>query len=105
MQFKGSELGLVPPTGMAAHAVDEGLETMEVEGDLDVFETVSAAVEKGATYGMPGLPFPLPPPPPPLSHHAYSKVTFLIFGHVIPASALLLASFSSQNSICFCQQF
>ncbi|KAG5545512.1 hypothetical protein RHGRI_017866 [Rhododendron griersonianum] len=72
-KFKGSELGLVPPTGMAAHAVDEGLETMEVEGDLDVFETASAAVEKGATYGMQGLPFPLPPPPPPLSHHAYSK--------------------------------
>ncbi|XP_058220271.1 zinc finger CCCH domain-containing protein 13 [Rhododendron vialii] len=70
---KGSEQGLVPPTGMAAHAVDEGLETMEVEGDLDVFETASTAVEKGATYGVPGLPFPLPPPPPPLSHHAYSK--------------------------------
>ncbi|KAF7140756.1 hypothetical protein RHSIM_Rhsim06G0158200 [Rhododendron simsii] len=72
-KFKVSELGLVPPTGMAAHAVDEGLETMEVEGDLDVLETASAAVEKGATYGMPGLPFPLPPPPPPISHHAYSK--------------------------------
>ncbi|KAI8551888.1 hypothetical protein RHMOL_Rhmol06G0221800 [Rhododendron molle] len=70
---KGSELGLVPPTGMAAHAVDEGLETMEVEGNLDVFETASVALEKGATNGMPGLPFPLPPPPPPLSHHAYSK--------------------------------
>ncbi|CAL5342464.1 unnamed protein product [Camellia sinensis] len=64
-QFKGSEPGLIlPPTSMAAHAVDEVLETIEVE-DLEVVETASAGVHKGGTSGIPGLPFPLPPPPPP----------------------------------------
>ncbi|GMP66925.1 hypothetical protein CsSME_00027083 [Camellia sinensis var. sinensis] len=63
--FKGSEPGLIlPPTSMAAHAVDEVLETIEVE-DLEVVETASAGVHKGGTSGIPGLPFPLPPPPPP----------------------------------------
>ncbi|GMP66923.1 hypothetical protein CsSME_00027083 [Camellia sinensis var. sinensis] len=64
-KFKGSEPGLIlPPTSMAAHAVDEVLETIEVE-DLEVVETASAGVHKGGTSGIPGLPFPLPPPPPP----------------------------------------
>ncbi|CAL5406354.1 unnamed protein product [Camellia sinensis] len=65
LRFKGSEPGLIlPPTSMAAHAVDEVLETIEVE-DLEVVETASAGVHKGGTSGIPGLPFPLPPPPPP----------------------------------------
>ncbi|KAI8007990.1 Zinc finger CCCH domain-containing protein 13 [Camellia lanceoleosa] len=64
-KFKGSEPGLIlPPTSMAAHAVDEVLETIEVE-DLEVVETASAGVHKGGASGIPGLPFPLPPPPPP----------------------------------------
>jgi len=73
-KFKGSEPALVPPTGMAAHAADEVVEAIEMEEDPEAFETDSAAVEKGATYGMQGLPFALPPPPPPpLPQHLYSQ--------------------------------
>lgn len=73
-KFKGSEPGLIlPPTSMAAHAVDEVLETIEVE-DLEVVETASAGVHKGGTSGIPGLPFPLPPPPPrPVPQNGYSQ--------------------------------
>lgn len=73
-KFKGSEPALVPPTSMAAHAADEVVEAIEMVEDPEAFETDSAAVEKGATYRMQGLPFPLlPPPPPPLPQHLYSQ--------------------------------
>lgn len=79
VQFKGSEPALVPPTGMAAHAADEVVEAIEMVEDPEAFETDSAAVEKGATYRMQGLPFPLlPPPPPPLPQHLY-QVSFVFF--------------------------
>ncbi|XP_052177955.1 zinc finger CCCH domain-containing protein 13 [Diospyros lotus] len=60
-KFKGSEPGFVlPPTSMAAHAVDEAI---EAEEDL------VAEGEKGVTNGKSGLLFP--PPPPPAPQNAY----------------------------------
>ncbi|XP_020539438.1 zinc finger CCCH domain-containing protein 13 isoform X2 [Jatropha curcas] len=63
---KGSGLGpLAPSTSMAAHAIDELVE-IEVEENIEVVETISTEIDKGATtYGVRRLPVLLPPPPPP----------------------------------------
>uniref|UniRef100_A0A5B7A322 Putative zinc finger CCCH domain-containing protein 13 isoform X1 n=1 Tax=Davidia involucrata TaxID=16924 RepID=A0A5B7A322_DAVIN len=72
-KLKGSETGfLLPSTGMAAHAEDEVVEMIEMQGKFEVAETASTGVEKGAAYEILGLPFPLPPPPP-LPQNAYSE--------------------------------
>ncbi|KAA8526484.1 hypothetical protein F0562_008313 [Nyssa sinensis] len=69
LKLKGPETGfLLPSTGMAAHAVDE-VEMIEMQGKIEVVETASTGVEKGAAYEIPGLPFL--PPPPPLPQNAY----------------------------------
>ncbi|GFZ05536.1 hypothetical protein Acr_17g0011080 [Actinidia rufa] len=70
-KFKGSEPDfLLPPTSIAAHAVDDVLETNEVE-DLDVVGTAAATIEKGSKHGFQGLPFL--PPPPPVPQNAYTQ--------------------------------
>ncbi|XP_057998907.1 zinc finger CCCH domain-containing protein 13-like isoform X2 [Hevea brasiliensis] len=72
---KGSGLGLsAPSTSMAAHAIDELVE-IEVEENIEVVETTSVEIDKGATtYGVRRVPFLLPPPPPfPLSNYSQYK--------------------------------
>ncbi|KAF2292191.1 hypothetical protein GH714_015546 [Hevea brasiliensis] len=56
---------------MAAHAVDE-LVDIEVEENIEVVETASVEIDKGATtYGVRRLPFllPLPLPVPQSTYH------------------------------------
>ena len=65
---------MLPPTSIAAHAVDDVLETNEVE-DLDVVGTATATIEKGSKHGFQGLPFL--PPPPPVPPNAYTQVSFI----------------------------
>lgn len=57
---------------MAAHAVDEEVD-IELEDNIRA-ETASTRAEKGATYEIMGLPFPLPPPLPVLKNN-YSMVS------------------------------
>ncbi|XAR68084.1 hypothetical protein NMG60_11003090 [Bertholletia excelsa] len=66
------QVSMLPLTSMAAHAMDEALETVDMEDDLEVAETASAGVEKGTANGATGLLFPLPPPPP-VRQNAYSQ--------------------------------
>ncbi|KAH7533032.1 hypothetical protein FEM48_Zijuj04G0086500 [Ziziphus jujuba var. spinosa] len=67
-KLKRSETGLVlPSTSMAAHAVDEEVD-IELEDNIRA-ETASTRAEKGATYEIMGLPFPLPPPLPVLKNN------------------------------------
>ncbi|KAF2284992.1 hypothetical protein GH714_034179 [Hevea brasiliensis] len=72
---KGSGLGLsAPSTSMAAHAIDELVE-IEVEENIEVVETTSVEIDKGATtYGVRRVPFLLPSPPPfPQSNYSQYK--------------------------------
>ncbi|PSS05801.1 Zinc finger CCCH domain-containing protein [Actinidia chinensis var. chinensis] len=70
-KFKGSEPDfLLPPTSIAAHAVDDVLETNEVD-DLNIVGTAAATIEKGSKHGFQGLPFL--PPPPPVPPNAYTQ--------------------------------
>lgn len=87
LQPKGSGLGLpAPSTSMAAHAIDELVE-IEAEENIEVVETASGKIDKGAsTCGVRRLPFLLPPPLP-VPRNTYSQV-----GSVIDHSfALVLA--------------
>ncbi|XP_021666207.2 zinc finger CCCH domain-containing protein 13 isoform X2 [Hevea brasiliensis] len=74
VQLKGSGSGLLAPsTSMAAHAVDE-LVDIEVEENIEVVETASVEIDKGATtYGVRRLPFllPLPLPVPQSTYSQY----------------------------------
>ncbi|XP_022895094.1 zinc finger CCCH domain-containing protein 13 isoform X2 [Olea europaea var. sylvestris] len=68
-KFKVSESGLpLPPTGMAAHAVDEDVEVVETEEKAHVVAAASAGAGPEVAPKIPRLPFlpPPPPPPPPL---------------------------------------
>ncbi|KAF8391485.1 hypothetical protein HHK36_023790 [Tetracentron sinense] len=73
-KLKSSEMGpvLLPSTSMAANAVDEPNEVIEMEEKIEVVETASRAVEKGNTDEIAGLPFMLPPPPP-VPKYAYNQ--------------------------------
>ncbi|KAF8414080.1 hypothetical protein HHK36_002079 [Tetracentron sinense] len=72
MQLKGSESGpLLPSTSMAAHAIDELIEVIEME-KIEVVDAASRAVEKGNTDESAGLPYLLPPPPP-APQNAYNE--------------------------------
>ncbi|KAG8642327.1 zinc finger CCCH domain-containing protein 13 isoform X2 [Manihot esculenta] len=70
---KGSGLGLpAPSTSMAAHAIDELVE-IEAEENIEVVETASGKIDKGAsTCGVRRLPFLLPPPLP-VPRNTYSQ--------------------------------
>lgn len=46
---------VAPPTSMAAHAVDDFLDQIEVEDKIEAIET-SAAAENGSPFGLPSLP-------------------------------------------------
>lgn len=71
VKMKDSEWGLVlPTTGMAAHAVDEVVEVVELDEKIE--RNASSIVDKGVAHDIPGVPFPLPPPPP-LPRNAYSQ--------------------------------
>ncbi|GAB4825134.1 hypothetical protein Ancab_008010 [Ancistrocladus abbreviatus] len=62
---KGLDSNLVvPPTGMAAHAVDEFNDLTEPEEKAEVVEAVSTMVQDGVGYEAAGLLVPLPPLPP-----------------------------------------
>ncbi|EEF46680.1 zinc finger CCCH domain-containing protein 13 isoform X2 [Ricinus communis] len=74
-KLKGSEIGrLAPSTSMAAfHAIDE-LVDVEVEESIEVVETASLQIHKGAAaYEVKKLPFllPLPPPLPQITYSQY----------------------------------
>ncbi|XP_050206474.1 zinc finger CCCH domain-containing protein 13 isoform X2 [Mercurialis annua] len=73
-KIKGPGVGpMAPSTSMAAHAIDELVE-VELEESIDVAETTTLEIDKGAAkYGVTTrLPFPLPPPPP-LPQTTYSE--------------------------------
>lgn len=78
MQFKVSESGLpLPPTGMAAHAVDEDVEVVETEEKAHVVAAASAGAGPEVASKIPRLPFLPPPPPPPLiPQNVYIQVNF-----------------------------
>ncbi|KAJ8425743.1 hypothetical protein Cgig2_007599 [Carnegiea gigantea] len=46
---------VAPPTSMAAHAVDDFVDQIEVEDKIEAIET-SAAAENGSPFGLPPLP-------------------------------------------------
>ncbi|KAG8386999.1 hypothetical protein BUALT_Bualt03G0206900 [Buddleja alternifolia] len=69
--YKESETGFtLPSTGIAAHAMYEDVEVVEMNDKFQVVGNGSTRAETGATSKLPRLPFP-PPPPPPVSHTAY----------------------------------
>ncbi|KAL2474189.1 Zinc finger CCCH domain-containing protein 13 [Forsythia ovata] len=68
---KVSESGLpLPPTSMAAHAVDEDVEVVEMEEKAHVVAAASAGAEPEVAFKIPRLPF-LPPPPPLIPKNVY----------------------------------
>lgn len=74
LQYKASETGLtLPSTGIAAHAIDEDVEVVEMD---DKFQGAAAAStgadETEVTLKIPRLPFL--PPPPPIPQNAYIQV-------------------------------
>ncbi|GFY97853.1 hypothetical protein Acr_12g0003940 [Actinidia rufa] len=79
-KFKGSEPGfLLPPTSIAAHAVDDVLETNEVK-DLDLVGTAATTIEKGSKYWIQVLPFLPPPPQVPQNAHSQYRVLPSLWG-------------------------
>lgn len=72
LQHRVSETGPTPPsTGIAAHAIDEDVEVVEVD---DKFQAAAAGAGMEAPLRTPRLPFP-PPPPPPIPQNVYSQVS------------------------------
>ncbi|KAK9151905.1 hypothetical protein Syun_010214 [Stephania yunnanensis] len=72
-KVKGSETGnLVPATSMAAHAVDEQVEVMEMEEKVDVVEVTDPIFEEAPIDKKTSFPS-LPPPPPLATRNAYHK--------------------------------
>lgn len=70
---------LLPPTSMAAHAVDDLIEAMDQEekletGNAATIPTIGRTDDKAA---LPRLP-PPPPPPPPVPQNAYNQVQSLL---------------------------
>ncbi|XP_058072699.1 zinc finger CCCH domain-containing protein 13 isoform X3 [Magnolia sinica] len=71
-KVKGSEAGhLLPPTSMAAHAVDEFIEAIELEEKFETGGTATAP-ENGTSEDKAGFPF-LPPPPPKIPQKIYTQ--------------------------------
>ncbi|CAK9135258.1 unnamed protein product [Ilex paraguariensis] len=69
-----SESGpVLPSTSIAAHAVDEVADTVEMEEKFELVGASSTEVGKGVTFEIPGLPLPPLPPPPPVPLGTYSK--------------------------------
>ncbi|CAI9759971.1 unnamed protein product [Fraxinus pennsylvanica] len=69
---KASESGLpLPPTGMAAHAVDEDAEVVEMEEKAHVVAAASTGTGTEVAFKIPCLPFMLPPPPPLIPQNVY----------------------------------
>eukprot|EP00268_Persea_americana_P019368 TRINITY_DN19923_c0_g1_i6.p1 TRINITY_DN19923_c0_g1~~TRINITY_DN19923_c0_g1_i6.p1 ORF type:complete len:471 (+),score=124.88 TRINITY_DN19923_c0_g1_i6:184-1596(+) len=74
-KVKGSDMGyLLPPTSMAAHAVDDLIEAMDQEEKLDTGNaaTIPTIGRTDDKAGLPRLP-PPPPPPPPVPQNAYNQ--------------------------------
>ncbi|OVA11164.1 zinc finger protein [Macleaya cordata] len=70
---KGLEAGhMLPSTSMAAHAVDESVEVMEMEEKIEVVGATTNVFHKGASQENARLPH-LPPPPPPPRRDVYSQ--------------------------------
>ncbi|KAK9155862.1 hypothetical protein Sjap_003342 [Stephania japonica] len=72
-KVKGSETGnSVPATSMAAHAIDEQVELMEMEEKVEVVEVADSIFEEGPIDNKTSFPS-LPPPPPLAPRNAYHK--------------------------------
>ncbi|KAL3848956.1 hypothetical protein ACJIZ3_010838 [Penstemon smallii] len=73
-KYKVSEPAItVPPTGIAAHAMDEEVEVVEMEEKSRVTGAISSGAETEVTLKTPRLPFLPPPPPLPVPHNVYQQ--------------------------------
>ncbi|KAK6919392.1 hypothetical protein RJ641_015296 [Dillenia turbinata] len=72
-KFKSSET-MLPSTSMAAHAVDEIIDSVEVDEKIDTVEKAFVGAQNTHVHEVAGTQhmFPLPPPPPPL-RNGYSQ--------------------------------
>ncbi|KMZ64107.1 hypothetical protein ZOSMA_381G00140 [Zostera marina] len=68
---KASNMGNTLPVSMAAQAVDELIEAIEMEEKSGALEAITG-YENGSVQDKAGLPFP-PPPPPKFNQNAYNQ--------------------------------
>lgn len=69
-------MGNTLPVSMAAQAVDELIEAIEMEEKSGALEAITG-YENGSVQDKAGLPFP-PPPPPKFNQNAYNQVRVLL---------------------------